>query len=187
MRTKSAILAGMALCIPLFSFAGDRLLVQVPAVLDPAAPIARSVKNECGVELLVGNHVFQQVSKRLGGASQIEDIGKAGQEKVLQLTLLNVHGVGGGWSGPKEIMMRADVLQSDRKIETAVFTRRSSGGMSGGFSGTCLIMERIAVALGKDVATWTAGVMMTHATAIVPPDMPTAEGQPGTSMDAPKP
>ena len=174
--------------MPLFSFAGDRLLVQVPAVLDPAAPIARSVKNGCGVELLVGHHVFKRVSEHLGGVSQIEDPGQAGQEKVLQLTLLNVQGVGGGgWSGPKEIMMRADVMQSGRKIETAVFVRRSNGGVFGGISGTCPIMERIAVALSKDVATWLTGVMMTRATAVTPPDMPAAGDQDGTGTQTPKP
>lgn len=157
MRTKLICLNSMALCISLTAHASERLLVQVPAVLDPAAPIVDSVKRECGVELLIGNHVFQKVNERIGGAKQLTDVAKAGPDKLLQLTILSVQGVGGGnWSGYKAITIRAQVSQNSQVIGTTVLRRKSSGGMLGGVSGTCAIMERVAIALGQDVAGWLA-------------------------------
>jgi hypothetical protein len=157
MRMKSIIgLAGiMAFSAMPMSYANERLLVQVPAVLDPSAPIANSVKRECALESLMGNHVFQQVSERIAGTAQIDDVAKPGPDKVLKLTILSVHGVGGGsWSGSKAITIRADVSQNMQVIASKVFRRGSRGGVFGGMSGTCSIMERITVALGRDVAKW---------------------------------
>lgn len=155
MRTIATLLSGIALCLPLVSHAGDRLLVQVPAVLDPAAPIAPAVKSQCAVELLIGNHVYQQVSQRIPHAEQVADGSKAGSDKFLKLTILAVHGVGGGsWSGPKSMTIRADLMQRGRTLQSKVLQRHSGGGVFGGLTGTCPIMERIAVTLGKDVAGW---------------------------------
>lgn len=38
--------------------------------------------------------------------------------------------------------------------------RQSGGGVFGGVTGTCAIMDRIAAALGRDVAAWLPGAMM---------------------------
>jgi hypothetical protein len=155
MRTIPTLLSGIVLCIPLLSHASEKLLVQVPAVLDPTAPINEAVKRECAVEALVGNHVFQAVSERFADTGQLRDVPKAGRDKVLQLTILSVHGVGGGgWSGPKSISVRADLRRGGKSIQSKVLQRHSTGGFLGGISGTCPIMERIAVTLGKDVANW---------------------------------
>lgn len=158
---KSVIVLTGVLSAPGLAHADGKLLVQVPASLDPSAPIGDSVKRECGVESLVGNHVFQKVRERVPETGQIEDVTKAGADKVLKLTLLSVHGAGGGgWSGPKSITIRADVSQNQQVIESKVFQRQSSGGAFGGLKGTCSIMERIAVALGQDVGRWVPGALL---------------------------
>jgi len=155
MRIISILLAGIVLCVPTLSQANEKLFVQVPAILDPAAPIVSSVKNECGVELLIGNHVLQKVGEVMPGTAQLADGEKVGQNKFLQLTILSVHGVGGGsWSGTKAITIRAQLLKNGEPIRTTILQRRSGGGVFGGLNGTCAIMERIAIALGRDVANW---------------------------------
>lgn len=166
------LLAGIALCIPLLSFASEKLFVQVPAVLDPAAPIVDSVKNQCGVEMLIGNHVFEKVSQYVDGTTQLQKGENAGQSPVLRLTILSVHGFGGGsWSGAKSITIHAQLVQNGQTIQSTVLTRGSRGGPLGGFSGTCAIMERIARTLGKDVANW------------LPEDKLSSQTQPSAKID----
>ena len=149
------VFGSASLCITLPSEAAERILVQVPAVLAPEAPIPDPIKKECAVPFLLGNHVFQAVSQLDGGAEQVDSIDKAGQLKVLQLTILSVHGFGGGsWSGAKSITIKANLVQSGTSVQSIVLQRSSKGGVFAPVSGTCSIMERIATALGRDVAAW---------------------------------
>lgn len=151
----SRFLFGLALCLSFASHANEGILVQVPAVLDSGAPIAESVKRECGVESLVGNHVFQKVSESFGGTGLLPEGENTGPGKVLQLTILSVQGMGGGsWSGSKAVTIRAQLSENGKAVGATVLRRRSRGGMLGGLSGTCPIIERIAIALGQDVAKW---------------------------------
>jgi hypothetical protein len=169
------------LCVPLVSPAADKLLVQIPATLDPAAPIVESVKRECGVESLVGNHVFQKVQDRSGGAEPLSDASKVGASRWLQLTILSVHGVGGGsWSGVKSMTIRAQVLQNDQVLGTTILRRQSKGGFFGGVMGTCAILERISLALGQDVANWMLGGMKSRA-ALPPESVTAAEEKPANA------
>ena len=178
MRTIPTLLSGIVFCIPFLSHASENLLVQVPAVLDPAAPIASAVKRECAVEMLVGNHVFQAVNARMAGTGQLRDGAKAGPDKFLQLTILSVHGVGGGgWSGAKSITVRADLMRDGQAIQSKVLQRRSGGGFLGGMTGTCPIMERIAVALGKDVAKWLTATTSTSMPQLASPAVQAAEDE----------
>jgi hypothetical protein len=158
-RAKLPTIAMLAACLAGSTVhAQDKLLVQVPAILDPAAPIVESVRRECGVELLVGNLAFQRVSRVFPAAAQITDAGKAGSDHVLRLTILSVHGIGGGaWTGSKSMTVRADVVKDAAVLRTTVLQRSSTGGMWGGMRGTCGILERIATALGQDAANWLAG------------------------------
>lgn len=157
MRTRVVCVFSAFLGISAACQAGDKIFVQVPALLDPAAPIVESVKRECGVELLVGNHVFQKVNERIGAAEQIQDVERPAADKILRLTILSVQGVGGGaWSGAKAITIRADVTQGGQVLRSTVLRRQSRGGAFGGMSGTCTIIERVAIALGEDVAGWLA-------------------------------
>lgn len=153
---KRCLLAGaLALAGVTGAHAADRFLVQIPATLDASAPIATSVRNECHVEALVGQHVFAQVARRWPATESVLSLPEQGTDRGLRLTLVSVLGAGGGaWSGPKSMSLRVDVVQGGKPLRSTVLTRQSAGGLMGGMSGTCPIMERIAVALGRDVATW---------------------------------
>jgi len=163
MRTSRFLLSGIvALCISQASNADERIAVVVPAVLGPDAPIGEAVKRECAVESHIGNQVFQRVSEKFPGAGEIRSPGQAEPESfILNVTILSVLGAGGGgWSGSKSISIRAEVSQNAKVVATTVLNRQSGGGVFGGVSGTCAIMDRIAVALGRDVAAWLLGQMM---------------------------
>lgn len=157
MKTVATLLAGVAaLFIANAAGAQEKIAVVMPALLDPNAPIGEAVRRECGVQTSVGTQVFERVSERFPGTVQVQEASQAGQDTaVLKVTLIGVLGAGGGgWSGQKSITLRAEILQGAKVVMARTLSRQSGGGVFGGVSGTCAIMERIAVALGRDVAGW---------------------------------
>jgi hypothetical protein len=159
----SLLLAGLAaLCVAPTSSAQEKLVVMVPAVLDPNAPISDAARRECNVDTNVGTQVFERVAERYPGTERVAKPDPLGDDKMLlKVTLMNVvgHG-GGGWSGPKAITIRADVLRGPKVLASRSMNRQSGGGAFGGMMGTCAIFERIAVALSRDVATWLPSALM---------------------------
>ena len=182
MRKTKFWLCGMLLLGAAFaSNADDRLLVQVPALLDPSAPIEDSVKRDCRVEGRVGDQVYLRVSESHPGAAQISDPAKAGPDRFLKVTILSVMGHGGGsWSGNKAMTIRVDVAQNAKVFASKTLSRQSGGGVLGGVSGTCAIMERIALALGKDVAKW-----LPDAFKMAPGPLPTTAPDPAPASAQP--
>lgn len=152
---RKAILALALAAGGLHAHAGERLLVQVPAVLDASAPINAAVRGECNVQTLVGNAVFSEVKQRVPSAEPAAAPRDTGGAKALRLTLVSVRGVGGGaYSGPKSMNLKVELTQNGKVLQSTVLHRDSFGGVFGGMKGTCAIFERVAVALGKDVAAW---------------------------------
>jgi hypothetical protein len=132
------------------------LVVEVPARLDPSAPITEATRRECDVPGLVGNHVLADLQTRIGmGVLPLQGTEPA-TGKVLRLTVVSARGVGGGgWSGPKSMTVRAEIAEAGKVLGGFTAHRGSRGGVWGGVSGTCAIFERIAIALGKDIGGWT--------------------------------
>jgi hypothetical protein len=108
------------------------------------------------VEDSIGKEVFRRVSERFPGAGKTPISGPLpSSDTVVRVTILGVVGAGGGaWSGAKSITIRAEVLQDAKVVHSTTLTRNSGGGFFGTMKGTCSILDRIAVALGKDVAAW---------------------------------
>ncbi len=160
--TRSCFRIGIcigALLIAVSAHAEETLFIQVPAVYDKDAPVVSAVRRECGIEALIGNHVFKAVSTLYPKSVATPDPKTGGSDKSLLLTIIAVQGVGGGnWSGAKSITIRADLMQDAKPIVSKVLNRGSHGGFFGGMSGTCPIMERIAVTLGKDTLAWLRSV-----------------------------
>src|SRR5260221_14367846 len=77
MRKTKFWLSGMlALGVASAVNADDKLLVQVPALLDPSAPIEDSVRRECQVEARIGIHVYQEVKAGYPDAAASSDPAK---------------------------------------------------------------------------------------------------------------
>src|SRR5689334_24168054 len=80
--------------------AAEPILVQVPAVLDPHAPISDAVRAECAVDTLLGNYVYDRVRTRFPESASVQKSTGSEKEKVLNVTILSVQAAGGGaWSG----------------------------------------------------------------------------------------
>ncbi len=156
MRASLFFPAILALCIAQPVRAQEKIAVAVPALLGDAAAVGANVKRECAVEDKLGEEVFQRVSERFAGTGKTQSSGPfAASDTVVRITILGMHGAGGGsWSGAKSIIIRAEVLQDAKVVHSTILTRTSRGGAFGGLTGTCPIMDRIAAALGRDAAAW---------------------------------
>ena len=155
MKHLSAALIIFVLATPLAASANERLFLQIPAKLAPSASIPTAVKKECRLEMLLGNYALSAINQRIGSVQSVSAPKQAGTNKIVQLTIISAHGAGGGaWSGPKSMSIRVDVRKGGIIVDSTVLTRSSGGGAFGGFKGTCAILDRVAKALGKDVAVW---------------------------------
>lgn len=158
--TAKSLLLSACLVSPLASLADEMVYVQTPATLGPDAPITAAARRECDIPNLVASHALLQLTER--GAVQVTRLEAAepSGQKVLRLTIQSAYGVGGGgWSGPKSIMLRAQLVEDGRVLADRLLRRSSRGGVWGGVTGTCPIFERVAVALGKDVANWVPSAL----------------------------
>lgn len=173
-----------ALVASLPSFADDRIFLQVPAIIDAAAPMPDAVRRECGLEQLMASQALAAMNKRIRGVQAIENPALAGDGNVVELTIMAGFGAGGGGiTGSKSMTVRANLKKNGATVATTLLTRESSRGFMGGMlTGTCSVFERIAGALGKDVAVWLsrdlgaqAGVMPRKAAAPAAEPAPAAE------------
>jgi len=165
MRTRIILPAIIvALCAITATAQAAERLVLWPVALAPNASIGENIRRQCGVEGTVAKEVFERVNERFPGVEQnlAPNPQVDGETLVLKVTILAVSGFGGGsWSGSKSIAIQTDILRNGTIAVSHMLTRRSSGGAFGGMSGTCPIMDRIAVALGRDVAGWLPGALAT--------------------------
>ena len=67
------------------------------------------------------------------------------------------------------------MLQNSKIVATKDLKRQSGGGAFGAYTGTCPIMDRIAVALGKDVAAWLPSAFMVMKYAPGPATQPASQ------------
>lgn len=131
--------------------AQEMIYIRFPAELAPGAAIADAVLNECLPEERLGGGILNAVLRlhnrrtRVAGPDNVND-------KVFQLTILNVLGTGGGsYSGRKTIHVRADVVQNGTVLASREFERPSRRSR---FKGTCALLEVTAKDLGREVAMW---------------------------------
>lgn len=167
-----------ALVAPLTAAADERIFVQVPAMIDAAAPIPEAVRKECGVEMLIGSHALSAISRRNKDVQAVAAPEQAGDGKLVRLTVVAAFGHGGGaWSGPKQMTIRADLVKGGATLGSTLLTRASSRGSFGAMGfGTCNILNRVATALGKDVAVWLAKGALNNTADVPTNDVEPADG-----------
>jgi hypothetical protein len=135
--------------------AGESLNVQVPAALAKDASMLDVVKAQCALPQVVGDDIFNSVSKVYGDTKKIDSEVLAIGEPVLKTTILSAQGwAGGHWSGSKEITIRVDLVKDGKILDTTTLDHSSSGGLMGAFKGTCDILHLDAEKLAKQVAKW---------------------------------
>lgn len=137
--------------------AGAVLQIQSPALLAPDAPFVESVRKECDLERMIGNHVVRGAQELVADVRGVTEVTRAAGEPYARVTILSQIGVGGGgWSGPKSISIRVDVLEGTRIVASRKFRDNALRGSP--FSGTCRMMNNIGDTLGNEAGEWLSQV-----------------------------
>lgn len=138
------------------TMAADQTLLETPVTYADTASIVQKVKEECRIDEMLEKRVGDVLAKNNRGSGTIARGVELADGQILRLQIENVLGVGGGaYSGPKAITVAAEIFQNGKSVRKTQVNRWSMGGVFGGFKGTCSILDRCAVAIGKDLLQWT--------------------------------
>jgi hypothetical protein len=123
--------------------------------LTPTVAMSNLAK-ECSVASLVSERVGEQLQRNYRNMKSGDGLPKlAGEERGLKLSVVNMFGLGGGnYSGPKWMVIRAEVVGSEGVVSARDFRRVSVASFSGLFMGTCHVMGKVAAKTGADIRQW---------------------------------
>lgn len=176
------MIAGAPICAAL---ADDAIAVLTPAYYLPGASVVNKVKQECGIEQMVASRTLAALGKQGMAATAVTDAASAGATPVISLGIAAVGGVGGGgWTGPKWLTLKAEIVQQGKVSRMVQLTRTTTGGVFGGFKGTCSLIDRCATKLAEDIAHWAKDPKYQPEGEKAPTDAPPAseaEASPATS------
>lgn len=146
-------LVGMP-CLVLGAYAAEApYQVQSPVPYEDTARVRDAVRSECRLEQYLGEQVFKAVESGFPGSSASAQIAPDAARGIrLSIASVDANG-GGGWSGAKGMLVRAELVEQGQVVDKKTFYR-SSRSLSGMFSGTCPMLEKGADAIGSDVLKW---------------------------------
>jgi len=155
MQSIRLAVALLALGAALPAVAGKPTLLLTPVGYAPEAGIPDKIKSECKIDELFETRVGEALRKNGGGTTTTVDAPAGTQVMRVQVTY--VLGVGGGgWTGPKNVSLQADLLEGGKVRRSSKFSRSTTGGVFGGFMGTCSMIQRCVTTLAKDLQEWSA-------------------------------
>ena len=141
---KIAFVALLAACAAAHA---DGIKLLTPVTYAAESSVVPKVREACKLE--------ERLASDVGGA--LAGTTDSTQGEVVRVSIVDVMGVGGGgWTGPKAISLKVDLLKDGKVERSTHLTRTTTGGAFGGFKGTCSMLERDSSVLGKDVAKWVA-------------------------------
>jgi hypothetical protein len=148
-RFLSAAVACLAFLSPAAHAADPRLLI--PVTFDPAADVPDAVRNECGVDYKLQEEAAHQIKGHDKSWEPTETL----EGQVVRITILNVRaGAAGGFSGPKSMSARVELL-NDGNVERSTVLHSSAFSVPVlTFKGTCTILDKASRGLAKHVAEW---------------------------------
>lgn len=74
---------------------------------------------------------------------------------VLQLKIVSAVSSGNAFIGHrKSVTVKAELFRDGQSVAQATRSRDSTGGIAGGFKGSCDVLERTVNTLGSDIAKW---------------------------------
>jgi hypothetical protein len=147
-----ALALALVLVLPCAAF-GETLLVSPAASYGTA--IADNIKAECALSETQTEAVLKQlgaagVSAQAAGSDAVPASGR-----YLQLRIESAISAGNGFTGHrKQVTTSAHLFENGKEIAQTTKSRDSTGGAFGGYKGSCNVLRRCAIVLGKDIAAW---------------------------------
>ena len=107
--------------------------------------VSDSVRQECGLQTLLPELV------EAAGPDVVRVSGVPREGRVLVLSIREVHAPGGGpFSGPKWMVVEAELHEQGKLVATARAKRMTTGP----FGGTCAHLQKVARAIAVDLGAW---------------------------------
>lgn len=148
MKVIPSLLAAVLAAASHLALATGVQIKQEIAFADGAT--SQKVQDECGLQRDIPKFIAAYAKD---GVTLVENFDTAGRR--LELTITNAYAPGGGaWSGAKWVEVSGTLYQGDQQVGSFISSRYSTGGMFGGFKGTCSIVGRCGKVIGKDIAAW---------------------------------
>lgn len=149
--------AGFALvaCLLLCSQANSATLkVKIPADYFSEASVPLKMRENCALDRQLGEAVLQRAQATLPKVSVLAGAPDNDEELQLSLTILAMSGTGGGgWSGSKMMVVKADLANKQGRIAT-VTKSQVSKHLIGIASGSCGLLAHVANLLAEDFGQW---------------------------------
>lgn len=174
----------LALCLAGIAATGAQAAtrLEVPVTYMANAEAVEDTKRDCKIEEMLSSRIGPMLGKlyKIDNGTVAVGVDPAG-DKVLRVQITHVLGAGGGaWSGPKAITVLAELLEGGKVAHYTKINEWTTGGLFGGYMGTCAILERSANAITKDLDEW----VQTPSTKI--DEQPAPKGAPVPSAEAPR-
>ena len=138
------------------SISAGSVLVSSSIPYAANAVVNAKVKSECQLDTKLASFIDSYgQSSGVDVALIDKPLTKKSKGKVLLVEITNVQAAGGGvWSGAKSVSVSGKLFENGKLIGDFTGSRYTSGGLFGGFKGTCSLVGRCVKTLGKDIGQW---------------------------------
>ena len=158
---KIAILLAAVLAFPTSAFA-RKDKDEAPAhkdgtlSLQKLATLGKDLQaGECKSDSAIPEKLSDLLKKSYDKIELVDDAStvKTGDALATRITAINAVG-GGAWSGPKYVTIMGTLWKDGAVVGTFTDSRYTTGGMWGGYKGTCSMIDNVNKELAKDVTKW---------------------------------
>jgi len=158
MRSIQRVGFGIAVCavlcaLPGAVMAGESIKVLRSLGFAEGAFVRPAIKSECNLEERLPESI-QAYARKNGIEVELVDT-LPGSGRVLELEISDAIETGNAWTGrQKGLVIQGRLVEDGAAVGNFRGRRMTTGGLFGGYKGTCSFFGRCAKTLGHDVADW---------------------------------
>jgi hypothetical protein len=132
--------------------AGEPISLLVPVTYADYAGVLLKNRKVCALDEELAKDIGAEIEHR----AQRPGTTQSAAGPVLKVAIVGSDGIGGGgWTGPKSLSVRAELVAGDTVLGTKTVTRRGRSGLAGAFEGTCGILRDLSADIARDIVAWS--------------------------------
>ncbi len=147
------LLCGVLSALPGAALAADSITMLRSVGFAEGAFVRPAIKTECKLEDRLPLSIQESARKQGIEVALVDALPSSG--RVLEIAISDAIETGNAWTGrQKGLVIQGRLLENGVVVGNFRGRRMTSGGMFGGYKGTCAFFGRCAKTLGRDVADW---------------------------------
>ena len=147
-----------ALCLGLFVSLAPCAGFAQALLVSPAASYGTGIADnlkQCGLSETQTESVLKQLAAAGVSAQAAPSDSVPATGRFLQLRIESAISGGNAFVGHrKQVTTSAHLFENGKEIAQTTQSRDSTGGFFGGYKGSCNVLRRCAIVVGKDIAAW---------------------------------